>query len=85
MNPGFASSVLSNHGRQEREKGSLKDGAIERGKQDTKDDGKTAGGLNWGGRKKGRERGTEGRREGDLHRGGGVREEVMSETEVTVM
>lgn len=81
MNPGSASSVLNNHGRQEREKGSLEDGAIERGKQDTKDDGKTAGGLNWGGGKEG----GEGRREGDLHRGGGVREEVMSETEVTVM
>lgn len=31
------------------------------------------------------EEGRKGEREGDLHRGGGVREEVMSETEVTVM
>lgn len=43
MNPGSASSVLSNHGSQEREKGPLEEGAIERGKQDTKEDGKTAG------------------------------------------
>lgn len=35
MTPGSVSSVLSNHGSQEREKGPLEEGAIERGKQGT--------------------------------------------------